>query len=134
MAAGLLDGYIAAAIYAGFKGRLLKGTLRRNVPSGNLDDYGDATATSPSTWTTEGFTELYSDFFRAQARIPETDLKVNIFAKSLTSGVRPRKDDLASFTQAGVVTWYQLRNATVDPAGALWTCRAFVVPAPLESV
>lgn len=127
---GLLDGQLAQAIYNGFKGKLLKGSLRREVlgDSGGLDEFGDPVAPTPVIWTLQGFTDEYSDFFKATAFVPTTDLKVNVFAKSLQ--VRPQKDDKVSFTQAGVVTWYQVRKVATDPATALWVCQSFVCPAP----
>lgn len=129
---GLLDGQLAQAIYDGFKGKLLKGSLRREVigDSSGLDELGDPVAAQPTTWGIQGFTDEYSDFFKAQAGIPTSDLKVCIFGKSLPAGVRPQKDDKVSFVQAGVSTWYQLRKATTDPATALWTCQGYVIPAP----
>ncbi len=129
---GVLDGQLAAAVYAGFKGKLLKGTLRREVlgDSGGLDEFGDPIAPTPQTWGLQGFTDNYSDFFRASSGIPTTDLRVSVFAKSLPAGVRPQKDDKVSLAQAGVTTWYQLRRVTTDPATALWTCQSFVCEAP----
>lgn len=129
---GILDGQLAQAVYDGFKGRLLKGTLRREVigDSSGLDELGDAVAPEPVSWGAQGFTDEYSDFFKAQAGIPTTDLKVCIFAKSLPAGVRPQKDDKVSLTQAGVTTWYQVRKVMTDPATALWTCQSFVCQAP----
>jgi len=129
---GLLDGQLAQAVYLGFKGKLLKGSLRRAgvAESGGLDSRGDPLATDPQTWACQGFTEDYSDYFRATTGVPEGDLKANIFAKSLPAGVRPLKDDQVSFTQAGVTTWYQVRKAATDPATALWVCQAFAIPAP----
>lgn len=125
---GLLDGQLSKAIYSGFKGKLLAGTLRRVDPSGSggLDELGDPIGTVPTTWSCEGFTEAYSDAFRAAAGIPLLDLKVNIFAKSLAAGVSPSKDDQVYMGGK----WYQLRNIQTDPATALWSCQAFEVPAP----
>jgi hypothetical protein len=128
---GLLEGQLAKAIYGGFKGKLLKGQLRRLTPaeSAGLDVLGDdAAAPVPALYRCEGFTEDYSDFSRAQAGIPEEDVKVNIFAASLPAGIRPLKDDTVSFTRAGAVSWYQLRADATDPAEALWVCQAFQLP------
>lgn len=125
---GLLEGQIANAIYKGFKNKLLKGTLRRDVPS-SLDARGDPVSTSPLTWGMQGFVDLYSESFRAQFGVPDTDAIVNIFAKSLPSGVQPTKDDKVLFRSQ----WYQLRTVSVDPALALWMCqRSFVIPAPSD--
>lgn len=130
--AGLLEGQIADLIYKGFKGKLLKGVLRRETASGSagLDDLGDPLATVIETWACQGFTDLYSAFYRSQAGIPDTDLKANIFAKSLTGGVVPTKDDQVKFTVSSVATWYQVRKVDVDPATALFVCQAFVIPDP----
>lgn len=130
--AGLLDGQLASAIYAGFKNKLLKGALRRASPIGGVNDLGDPVAVNVQTWAMQGFTDQYSAYYRAQAGIPDTDLKVCIFGKGLPSGIRPRKDDQVSFTQAGITTWYQLRAIGVDPANALYECQAFQITAPLN--
>jgi hypothetical protein len=119
---GLLQGQLASQIYAGFQGKLLKGTLRRPAPSGGLDSFGDPNAVQILTWPCQGFVEGYNDFFRLRALIPETDSKVNIFAKSLPAGVAPLKDDQVLFNGQ----WWQLRRAQTDPATALWVCQAFV--------
>lgn len=120
--AGLLDGFLADAIYKGFKNKLLIGTLRRMsfVRAEGLDERGDPNRRTPTDYLCQGFTDEYSEFFRATAGVPDTDLKVCVFGKSLPAGVRPQKDDYVQFRS----TWYQLRTVMVDPANALWECRA----------
>lgn len=125
--AGLLEGKIAKAIFKGFKGRLLKGTLRRDTDSTTLDSLGDATSTTKTEFSIEGFTDEFEDLYRVRAGIPETDLKVNIFAES-SPGLVPEKDDRVTFQSK----WYQLRKIKIDPAGALYECQAFQVPAPTD--
>lgn len=133
---GLLDGQLAKAIYAGFKGRLLRGRLLRVEPTGDsgeegvLDALGDPIAEDPTFYGLEGFTDRYSDFIRANAGIPDSDVKVCIFAASLPAGVRPSKDDKVAFTRAGVESWYQLRADATDPAEALWECQAYEIEPP----
>lgn len=127
--AGLLTGKIAKAIFNGFKGKLLKGTLRHDTPSSTLDDKGDPIAATPTRFSVEGFTDEYSAFYRAKAGIPETDLKVNIFSQS-SPGLTPTKDDRVTF--GGV--WYRLRKVNVDPAGALFECQSFEIPTPADEV
>jgi hypothetical protein len=126
---GLLSGQLAKAIYAGFKGKLLKAQLRREViaESGGLDALGDPLATSATLYPCEGFVEGYSAFYRAQAGIPETDSKVNLFASSLAA--RPTKDDKVEIPLASG-QWWQLRKVDTDPATALWVCQAFQCKAP----
>lgn len=128
--AGLLTGKIAKAIFKGFKGKLLKGTLRHDVPSSTLDANGDPASSTRTTFSVEGFTDEYSAFYRAQAGIPETDLKVNIFAESITPRTTPTKDGRVTF--GGV--WYRLRKVKVDPAGALFVCQSFEIPTPSDEV
>lgn len=127
---GILDGQLAKQIYAGFKGRLLRGRLRRIVSPSGLDANGDPVGGKTEIKKLEGFTDNYSDFSRANG-IPETDLKVCIFTSSLPPGYRPLKDDKVGMTQAGVERWFQLRRDATDPAEALWTCQAFEIPAPV---
>lgn len=120
---GLLENQIADLIFAGFRGRLLKGRLlRESVPdNATLNDRGRPVATEPEAWDCEGFVDNYDDRFRAQAGIPRTDSKVCIFSKSLPAGVRPRKDDKVEIRGE----LWQLRDAKADPATALWECQAF---------
>lgn len=129
---GILDGSLADQIYKGFKGKLLKGVLRQNTSpdSTALDSYGDPIDLLPTDTPMEGFVENYDAAYAARAGIPGTDVKVNIFAKSCP-GLTPGLDDICKFVQGGVATWYQLRGAKIDPAGALWTCQAFVIPEPV---
>jgi hypothetical protein len=124
---GLLEGQIADAIYAGFKGKLLVGTLWRSVPaiSGGLDARGDPEIIDPVSWRCQGFVDGYDAAYRARAGIPETDSKVCIFAQSIP-GVRPAKDDKVLFRGE----WWQLRSVATDPATALWVCQAFIGVAP----
>lgn len=131
--AGILDGSLAEQIYKGFKGKLLIGTIRQySAPeSGALDAFGDPIELIETDTRIEGFTEDYDDQYMANAGIPTTDLKVNIFGKSCP-GVIPGKDDKVRFRQGGVDTWYQLRRVRTDPAGALYVCQAFVTTVPLS--
>lgn len=128
---GLLNGQISDAIWGGFKGKLLTAALRQEVPasSGGLDEFGDPMDVGVLLTATEGFTARYSDYFAAQAGYPETDLKCCLFARPM-NGIRPGKDDKIKIVRAGVEEWYQVREAKIDPAGALWICRSFSIPDP----
>lgn len=127
----LLEGQIASAIYAGFKGKLLKGTLWRGVSatSGGLDGYGDPVAIDPARWPCQGFTDKLAYRFKGREGIPETDSTVNIFAKSLPNGIAPQKDDKVQMP-ANTGPWWQLRAVETDPATALFVTAAFVCNAP----
>ena len=131
---GILDGSIAQSIYDGFKDKLLTGTYwQRSVPdSGGLDALGDPQDVASTSYTFQGFVDLYSAVTRAQAGIPDTDLKVCIFAKSLT--VEPQRDGIVKITgPAGSVyhgKFYQVREKRIDPAGALWELQSFEIEDP----
>lgn len=127
---GLLDGDLQKAIYEGFKGRLLKGVVRRYgiAQSGGLDELGDPIDGSGyQEWPIEGFRDDYSHFTRAQAGIPSTDYKVCIFAGSAPS-YAPRNGDLVRLDPKTGSYWSRLNGdkggIRTDPATALWECRA----------
>ena len=128
---GFLDGDLASQIYKGFKGKLLIGVIRQRAlaDSGALDALGDPIELAATDTAIEGFVENYDTAYAAKAGIPQTDIAVNIFGKSCP-GVVPGKDEIVRFRQGGIDTWYQLRAAKTDPALALYSCRAFVIPEP----
>jgi hypothetical protein len=117
---GMLDGDLAAALYNGFKGKLLSGEIVRNVgaTSSDLDAHGDPTDVGQDRWEVEGFFDNYSRFTRAQAGIPDSTIKVCVFAQS-APGWTPQKDDLVRLGDR----WARLAGGPleIDPAGALWT-------------
>ncbi len=116
----LLDGQIRAAIAAGFSGRLLKGTLTRSVPGGGLDEHGDPVASTTVTYQTEGFVDTFSAFYRSQAGIPDTDVRITLIG-GLTGAV-PTKDDRVTFRG----TTYQIRRVLdIDPAEASYTLQGY---------
>ncbi len=126
--AGLLTGKLAKQIFKGFKGKLLKGELRREVSGDTLDEFGDPVGPTLQYFGIEGFTDEFSAFYKEKAGIPESDLKVAIFAQS-SPGLTPRKDDKVTFKGK----WYQLRKIGVDPADALFECQSFEVLPPIDA-
>lgn len=128
---GLLDGGIAKAIYKGFKGKLLKGQLRVETAVGGLDDAGDPIASTVAYYRVEGFVDLFSEFYKKQAGIPDSDMKVSIFSASVP-GVEIQKDHKIWLKGNFGVKWYQVRVPRIDPAGALWECQAFEIEAPID--
>lgn len=124
----LLTGDLAKSIFAGFKGLLLSGELRRETPSAAVDEYGDPLAPTISYFAIEGFVSQFSEFFKSQSGIPDTDLKVNIFAQSAPT-LAPNKDDKVIFEGQ----WYQIRKVATDPATALWTCQSFAIDPPVDA-
>lgn len=126
--ARLLEGRISRLIHRKAKRYLLKGTLRRSVPAtGDRDEYNDPVDAEPETFKLVGFHDETTRIFEGEV-LPITDLLVNILAESLKT--EPTQDDVVSLTQRRVTRWYQLRSAKVDPAGAMWICRAFRTSPP----
>jgi hypothetical protein len=124
----LLDDQIAVKVFAAFKGKLHKGILLKAgmAESGGLDELGDPVDVSAAQYPCEGFDSRYSEFYRTQAGIPDGDVKISIFAKSLSQGIEPEKDDRALIG----ARWYQIRKVARDPATALWTCQSFPIAVP----
>jgi hypothetical protein len=116
----LLDGDLRAAIARGFAGLLLPGVVTRTVPGGGLDEHGDPIANTTVTYACQGFVETFSAFYRAQAGIPDTDVKITLIG-GLT-GTRPQKDDRV--TLRGTV--YQIRRiVNIDPAEASYELQGY---------
>jgi len=126
--AGFLEGQIAKAIYAGFKGRLLKGQLRRDAPTSTTgDEFGDR-PTAPVVFKCQGFTDGAREIFH-DSTLPLGEIAVCILGASLKT--TPTANDKVSFRKKGVTTWYQLRAPIeVDPADALWSCGAIRIAEP----
>lgn len=119
-----LENQIRNEIAKGFKGRLLKGVLRRATNSGTVDSRGDPTLRTYTTYNMEGFVDVYTAFYKAQAGIPASDVKILIIAGSLS--IEPRKDDQVQFRG----TWYQVRQLGTDPGIATWELQSFKIPDP----
>lgn len=123
---GLLDGDIKKIVASGFKGLLLKGTLRR-VTVASLDAYGDPATKTITTYSFEGIRDSFSAQYAAAQGIPVTDARILILAGSLNPVVEPRQDDQINIGGQ----WFQCRRVlAVDPAGATYTLAAFVIKAP----
>jgi hypothetical protein len=118
--ASFLESQLRNAIAKGFKGRLLTGTLTRII-NGGVDEYGDPSTTT-QTFRVEGFVDAYSDAYRAQAGIPETDSKITLIAGN--SAVEPIKLDRIQFTNWPL---FEVRVVKTDPAKATFECQSYEV-------
>lgn len=120
----LLESSIRKTIAKEFRGKLLRGALRRTAHA-SLDSYGDPVAGASTTWAFEGMVGTFNAAFAAAAGIPVTDAKVLIIAGSVTT--TPEKDDQVKLRS----TWYQLRQLTAqDPANATYEYAAFQIADP----
>jgi hypothetical protein len=126
---GFLEGDLRDSIFAAFQGRLLSGEVRRKsgATSGGTDAHGDPLDIDTAQWLVEGFIDTYSRTLRAAAGIPDSAVKVCIFAGSAPD-YSPHANDLVRLGER----WTRLEAGPfdIDPAGALWTCQAEIVEAP----
>lgn len=116
----LLEGALAKAIYAGFKGKLLKGVLSRTIPGGTLDSHGDPVAPTTETYSFEGFVENFTMRYRPPAGVPDTDVSVLILAQSLKTV--PTKDDRVTIRN---ITYQLRQQVEQDPANATYRWAGF---------
>ena len=121
----LLESQVKKLIGDGFKGQLLPGVYRDQLfGASSVDGSGNPVGASPESYTCEGIVDTYSKFIRAQAGIPETDVKILIIAQSLS--VRPQQGRQVMFRDR----WYQIRSVDTDPAEATWEMQCFEIPDP----
>lgn len=119
-----LEAQIKKAIYQGFRGKLLKGTLRREQPS-SVDTLGDEVQGAPATYSFEGIRENFDAAYAAKAGIPVTDVKILIIAGSIS--VEPKQNDKVQIRGA----WHQVRRIlAIDPASASYSLQAYEIPDP----
>lgn len=120
----LIPTQVRKLIYDGFKGRLLTGTLRRASEGTGLDSKGDPTGVTYSTSSIEGIVDTYNAFYKAQAGIPDSDVRIVVIGGSLS--VTPQKDDQIKFRDK----WYQVREVSTDPALAHYELQSFEIEDP----
>jgi hypothetical protein len=121
-----LEGALKKQVAASFKGKLLKGTIRREVPS--LNSLGDPVNGTPITASFEGIRESFSDA-SILAGIPETDVAILVLLGTTT--IVPQQDDLI-FIGKPFNKWHKTRRVmAIDPAGATCRLQAYEVPAPV---
>lgn len=114
---------IPKAIADGFRGKLLKGTLIKVNTTGRDPTNGDPVTTTAS-YPVQGFRDVYSQFYRAQAGIPDEDVRITLIAG--LCGAEPAIGD--KVTIAGG-TWEVRKIGGVDPAGATFDLQCFAVKA-----
>lgn len=113
---------IRKAVATGFKGKLRKGRLYRTTASA-VNALGDAIESAPTILPFDGVIDNYSEFTRASAGIPVTDVRLIIIAGSLAT--TPQMDDVVSIDGR----WLKLGvRIDADPARASYSCQAFDVP------
>lgn len=125
----LLEGKLKAAIAKGFKGKLTKGTIRREGVTA-VNSAGDPSTSTVTTYEFEGIRESYSAIYKARADIPIEDVRILVLLGSVKPATNPRQGDLI-YLKAPWNTWHKVRTIPeIDPAGASARCQAYEVPAP----
>jgi hypothetical protein len=115
-----LAGSLANAIAAGFRGKLLPGTLRKETAV-SRDSVGDPVVTT-ADYAVQGLQETYGALIIAAGGIPSTDIKLLLIAG--LCGAAPAIGDKVQMNGQ----WFQVRNVNIDPAGATYECQSFRVP------
>lgn len=124
--ASLLEGALAKTIAKGFRGKLLKGTLRR-VGSATVDQYGDPVPGQAVTYAFEGIRESFDARYREQAGIPETDVMVMVLLQSVRPLTEPAQGDQVRINGR----WLSVRRILdIDPAGASVRLQCYEIADP----
>lgn len=122
-----LEAQIKKQVAAAFRGKLIRGTIRR-AGDASLDEFGDPVPGAHETFAFEGIRESYSALYRAQAGIPAEDVKFLVLLGSVRPATVPRQGDHIRFTNT---PWHMIREIPeIDPAGATSACRAYAVSDP----
>lgn len=112
-----LLGGLRARVNAAFAGQLIPAELIRKLSAPGLDPLGDPIVTTTERTAVQAVVDDYSDFFRATAGIPDTDVKLILIGCQ-----QPCKDDIVELCDG---RQYQVRSVRTDPAQAHWEARAY---------
>ena len=120
----ILESEIKKQVASGFKGALLKGSLRR-VASTAVDAFGDPIPGAVTIFPFEGIRDTFTAKYAAEAGIPVTDVKILIIAGLITTD--PIKDDKVLIRGQ----WHQVREIRErDPANATHVLQCFEIEDP----
>ena len=120
----LLESQIKAQVATAFKGRLLKGTLRR-IASTSLDAAGNEEPGTATTYTFDGIRENLDAAYAAKAGIQSTDVSILIIAGSIS--VTPKQDDEIKIRNQ----WHKVRRILkIDPANATYLLLCYEITDP----
>jgi hypothetical protein len=121
--ASLLESALRKTVATAFKGKLLKGSIRRVINT-SVDGLGDPTGTA-KLFPFEGIRDNFTAQYAQAAGIPLTDARFLIIAGSCA--ITPQPGDQISLRNA----WFEVRQVlAVDPANATISLAAFAIPAP----
>lgn len=112
---GLLDGQLQQIFGSAFGPLLLDGIIHSTTRTD--DGQGGYISGVAVQYPCKLFSETYSDFFRTQSGIPDTDIR--IIALQLDVGYQPTTDDEVEMQGRR----YKIMAIEVDPAKVTWTFR-----------
>lgn len=116
---------IRTEIAKGFKAKLRRGTIRRRQQL--MNEFNDLETVAYTDYGFDGIREDFDAKYRAQALIPETDVKILVILGS--TQVVPSQDDEVLIEGS----WHRVRQVlTIDPASAHAELQAFQIDAPTE--
>ena len=111
-----LAGSLARTIGTAMKGLFLDASLTRETQTSGSDPF-DPPAPIVTGYPCKAIVQSYSDYYRANNLVQQSDRKVLILHNSL--GVRPQEGDRV--TISGIT--FTLQNVSIDPAEAVWECQ-----------
>lgn len=118
---------VRKAIAKGFRGRLLKGTVRRR--STILNEFHDVETLTYTDYSFDGMREFFDAQYQTLALIPATDVKILVILGSLA--ITPTQEDLVQIPPIPGATgvWHKVRRIlSIDPASASMSLQAFPIP------
>lgn len=124
--ASLLQQELAKQIAKAFKGKLLKGTLRREIAS-TVNEYGDPVTSQVQTFSVEGIRDTFDARYALFYGIPQTDVRIVLIMDLIKPKTTPQQDDKIFIRGK----WHQVRKILeIDPANASITLQCFEIEAP----
>lgn len=124
--ASLLQQELAKQLAKAFRGKLLKGTLRRELAT-TVDEFGDPEVGQVQTYEIEGIRESFQASYALLYGIPQTDVKILLILGLIKPATTPRKDDKIYIRGQ----WHQVRKVLdLDPAQASITLQCFEIEDP----
>lgn len=108
-----LDSLIKNEVAKGFKGRLKKGTIRKETLGSGVDSFGDPSSSTFTTHSFEGIRDDFSAFYKSANGIPQTDVRILVLLGS--TSVNPVQGDQVLIEG----DWHKVvQERERDPAGA----------------
>lgn len=122
----ILEKELAKIIAKEFRGKLLKGTLRRELAT-TVDEFGDPSVSTIKNYSVEGIRDTFSANYAVLYGIPQSDVRILLIMNLIKPATMPQKDDKIYIRER----WHQVRKIIeVDPASATITLQCFEIEAP----